>query len=57
MTDFDWKLLEKAHATKAIDNQLVERMIHLADTEECKGLLKARYHRLYAIEEKMAGVL
>ena len=57
MSPFDWKLLKKAHATKAIDNQLVEKMIPLAESEECKGLLEAQYHYLYAREEQMAGVL
>ena len=57
MSPFDWKLLNKAHATKAIDNQLVERMIPLAESEECKGLLKAQYHYLYAREEEMADLL
>ncbi len=57
MTDFDWKLLKKAHATQAIDNQLVEKMIPLAESEECKSLLKAHFHYLYAREEQAAGVL
>jgi hypothetical protein len=57
MTPRDWKLLKKAHDTKAIDNQLVEKMIPLADTEECRELLKFQYHDLYAREEEMAGLL
>ena len=57
MTERDWRLLERAHEMKAIDNQLVEKMIHLADTEECKELLKIQYHYLYSREEEMAGLL
>lgn len=57
MTPKDWKLLEKAHRTNAVDNQLVERMIDEADTEEARALLKAQYHYLYAKEEEIAGLL
>lgn len=57
MTDKDWKLLKKAHRTPAIDNQLVERMIPLAETDECRELLRIQYHYLYAREEEMAGLL
>ena len=57
MKNRDWELLKRAHEMKAIDNQLVAKMIPLADSEECKGLLKAHYHYLYAREEEMAGVL
>lgn len=57
MTEADWKLLKKAHGTKAVDNQDVEKMIPLADTDECRGLLKAHFHYLYAREEQMAGLL
>ena len=57
MTPYDWRLLKKAHDMKSIDNQLVERMIPLAGSEECKGLLKAHYHYLYSVEESFAGLL
>jgi len=57
MTGKDWKLLKEAHGTKAIDNQLVEKMIPLADTIECRELLKIHYHYLYAREEQMAGLI
>ena len=54
MTDNDWKLLERAHNTKAVDNQLVDKMIPLADTEECRELLRLQASYLYAKEEEMA---
>jgi hypothetical protein len=57
MTTHDWRLLKRAHEMKAIDHQLVHRMMPLADTKECKSLLKAHYHYLYAREEQMADVL
>ena len=57
MSEKDWALLEKAHNTNAADNQEIRKMIDQADTEECKILLTAQYHYLYAKEEELAGVL
>ena len=57
MTETDWALLEAAHKMNAVDNQLVKRLIPLAETEECKGLLKIHYSYLEKEEKEIAGVL
>jgi len=57
LTKKDWELLELAHRMDAVENQRVEKMIELAETEEAKYLLWVQYMYLYAKEEEMAGVL
>ena len=57
MTEKDWKLLEKAHSLNAVDNQLVEKMIPMADTEDCRELLRVHESYLRHMEEHNAGVL
>jgi len=57
MTERDWILLDRAHRTKAVDNQLVRAMVDEAESEECKELLTIQYHYLYAKEQELAGYL
>jgi len=52
MTDHDFKLLRKAHDTKTANNQDIEDMIPLAESDECRGLLRIHWQYL-ANREKM----
>jgi len=57
MKEKDWKLLQKAHSLNAVDHQKVDTLLGLAESEECKKLLKIQQTHLYRREEFLADLL